>query len=159
MDGRERILTALEGGTPDRIPCALNFYHVTLDGVAPLGYDWEGLIDVQFVRLPPSPEEEAFSRTARPFPYDTRLGTFEQMATYAHWSYRPEAPLQRNPLAKAETLADLQAFPFPDVSTPYHVDGLREQVQALHARGLAAAFGRRALRGGLALAGPGGLPA
>ena len=32
MNGRERILTALDGGTPDRVPCALNFYHVDLDG-------------------------------------------------------------------------------------------------------------------------------
>jgi len=138
MNGRERILTALDGGTPDRIPCALNFYHVTLDDVVPPGYDWEARIDVQFVRMPPSPEEEAFSRAARPFPYDTRLGTFEQMATYAHWSYRPETPVERNPLAKAETLADLRSFPFPDVSVPYHVDGLREQVVALHTHGLAA---------------------
>ncbi|MCU0521084.1 MAG: hypothetical protein MUF84_10375 [Anaerolineae bacterium] len=137
MDGRDRVLTALDGGMPDRVPCALNFYYVSLNGEAPPGYDWEALIDVQFVRLPPSPEEETFSRDARPYPYDTRLGTFEQMATYARWSYHPETPIMRNPLARAESLADLQAFPFPDVSTPYHVDGLREQVQALHARGLA----------------------
>ena len=49
MDGRERVLMALDGEAPDRIPCALNFYHVTLDGVAPPGYDWEAMIDVQFV--------------------------------------------------------------------------------------------------------------
>ncbi|MBN1249980.1 MAG: hypothetical protein JXC32_20115 [Anaerolineae bacterium] len=138
MDGRERVLTALDGGTPDRVPCALNFYHVSLDGFAPPGYDWEALIDVQFVHLPPSPEEETLQAAARPFPYDTRLGTFEQMATYAHWSYRPETPIARNPLAKAETLADLQAFPFPDVSAPYHVGGLRDQVATLHGQGLAA---------------------
>jgi uroporphyrinogen decarboxylase len=138
MDGRDRVLTALDGGTPDRVPCALNFYSVNLEGEAPPGYDWEALIDVQFVHLPPSPEEEAFRLAARPFSYDTRLGSFEQMATYAHWSYKPEAPDERNPLAKAETLSDLQAFPFPDVSAPYHVDGLRDQVLALHAQGLAA---------------------
>ncbi len=138
MNGRERILTALDGGTPDRVPCALNFYHVDLDGYAPQDYDWRAMIDVQFVHLPPSPEEEAFREAARPFPYDTRLGTFEQMATYAHWSYRPETPANRNPLAAAKTLAELEAFPFPDVSVPYHVEGLREQVTALHTRGLAA---------------------
>jgi len=138
MDGRDRVLTALDGGMPDRVPCALSFYYVSLDDQAPPDYDWEALIDVQFVHLPPSPEEEAFSRAVRPFPYDTRLGTFEQMATYTRWSYRPETPLQRNPLARAETLADLQAFPFPDAAVPYHVDGLQEQVDALHARGLAA---------------------
>ena len=32
----------------------------------------------------------------------------------------------------------MRAFPFPDVAKPYHVDGLTEQVQDLHARGLAA---------------------
>ena len=138
MDGRERILTALDGGTPDRVPCALNFYHVSLDELAPPGYDWEALIDVQFVHLPASPEEEALRLAAHLHPYDTRLGTFEQMATYAHWSYRPETPAERNPLANAQTLADLQAFPFPDASTPYNVEGLREQVLALHGRGLGA---------------------
>jgi uroporphyrinogen decarboxylase len=60
------------------------------------------------------------------------------MATYAHWSYRPETPIARNPLAKAETLADLEAFPFPDVRTPYHAEGVRGQVKDLHRQGLAA---------------------
>lgn len=138
MDGRERVLTALAGEIPDRVPCALNFYHVSLAGFAPPDYDWEALIDVQFVHLPPSPEEEAFRLAARPFPYDTRLGTFEQMATYAHWSYRPATPIARNPLAKAETLGDLQAFPFPDIGTTYQVEGLRDDVADLHRRGLAA---------------------
>lgn len=138
MDGRDRILVALDGETPDRVPCALNFFHVDLTGFAPPGYDWEAMIDVQFVHLPPSPEEEALSEAARPFPYDTRLGTFEQMATYVQWAYHPETPVQRNPLARAETLADLQAFPFPDISAPYRVQGLDAQVSDLHARGMAA---------------------
>ncbi|MCD6287206.1 MAG: hypothetical protein J7M39_14960 [Anaerolineae bacterium] len=137
MDGRERVLMALDGEIPDRVPCALNFYHVDLDGVAPQGYDWESMIDVQFVHLPPSPEEDALHEAARPHPPDTRLGTFSQMVTYAHWSYHPEAPLERNPLARAESLEDLKSFPFPAVDAPYHVAGLREQVDAYHARGLA----------------------
>jgi hypothetical protein len=124
MDGRDCVLAALDGGTPDRVPCALSFYHVDLDGFAPPDYDWEALIDVQFVRLAPSPEEAALREAAQPFPYDTRLGSFEQMATYVQWSYRPEMPDQRNPLARAESLEDLQAFPFPDVSAPYRVQGL-----------------------------------
>jgi uroporphyrinogen decarboxylase len=138
MDGRELVLVALDGGVPDRVPCALNFYHVDLSGVAPPDYDWEALIDVQFVRLPPSPEEVALREAAQPFPYDTRLGNFEQAATYQQWSYRPETPDRRNPLARAESLEDLEAFPFPDVSAPYRAAGLGDQVRALHRRGLAA---------------------
>lgn len=137
MNGRERVLRALDGESPDRVPCALNFYHASLDRVAPRGYDWASMIDVQFVRLPPSPEETALREAARPYPPDTRLGTFSQMATYTHWAYHPETLPDRNPLGRAESLADLMRFPFPEANTPYHVDGLREQVAAYHARGWA----------------------
>ena len=137
MDGRERVLTALDGGVPDRIPCALNFYHANLDRIAPPGYDWESMIDVQFVRLPPSPEENALREAGRPYPPDTRLGTFSQIATYVQWSYHPETPQVRNPLGGATSIEDVMAFPFPDVSAPYEVAGLRDQVDAYHAGGLA----------------------
>jgi uroporphyrinogen decarboxylase len=137
-DPRQRILTALDGGAPDRLPCALGFYHVDLAGLAPPG--WDGALDpdVQFVRFTPSPEEEELRRRARPYSGDTRLGTVAQVTTYAQWDYRPEVPALRNPLALARSLDDLQAFPFPDLDAPYRADGLDDQVAALHSRGLAA---------------------
>ncbi len=139
MNTRERLLTALDGGEPDRVPCALGFYHVDLDQLAPPGWTWDGLLDVQFVRFPPSPEEQELRRLARPYRGDTRLGTAAQVTTYARWSYRPEMPEQRNPLARARSLDDLRAFPFPDVAAPYHARGLACQVEQLHERGMAAA--------------------
>jgi uroporphyrinogen decarboxylase len=138
MNARERLLAALEGRAPDCVPCALGFSRVDLEAMAPPGTVCDDWIDVQFVRFPLSPEDEALSRLGRPFPYDTRLGTFEQAAAYARWEYHPEAPDRRNPLARARSLDDVSRFPFPDVSTPYHVEGLSDQVQDLHARGLAA---------------------
>jgi uroporphyrinogen decarboxylase len=138
MNARERTLMALDGGEPDRIPRALGFRRVDVEGMTPPGQRWEEVVDVQFVRFPPSPEDEALARRARPFQPDTRLGTFEQAMTYARWDYHPQHPEQRNPLARARSLADLCAFPFPDVSTPYHVEGLSRQVETLHAHGLAA---------------------
>jgi uroporphyrinogen decarboxylase len=138
MNARERILLALEGGTPERIPCALGFYHVDLEQLVPHGQDSDGLVDVRFVRFPTSPEEEELRRLARPYEPDTRLGTPAQMATYLHWDYRPGTPDRRNPLARARSLDDLRSFPFPDLSPPYRVDGLALQVQNLHAQGLAA---------------------
>ncbi len=137
MNPRERILTALDGGEPDRVPCALGFYHVNLEALAPPGQYRDDLVSVRFVRFPPSPEEKALRRTAQPFPADTRLGTPMQVGTYARWHYRPQNPDRRNPLAEARTLADLQNFPFPDLSAPYQVDGLARQVQDWQARGLA----------------------
>jgi uroporphyrinogen decarboxylase len=138
MEGRDRVLIALDGEMPDRVPCALNFYRVSLDDIAPSGYDWMSHIDVQFVSMPPSPEEEALRRAARPRPINTRLGTFEQQATYRSWSYRPENPPARNPLERVASLEEMMAFPFPEALAPYHVEGLHEQVIALHQAGKAA---------------------
>lgn len=138
MNARERLLVALEGGEPDRVPCALGFYRVDLGALAPPDWPRELGPDVEFVRFPPSPEEEELHRQARPYRGDTRLGTMSQVTTYARWGYRPEAPAERNPLALARSLQDLERFPYPDVSAPYQVDGLGRQVQGLHGRGLAA---------------------
>jgi len=96
------------------------------------------MVDVRFVEFPLSPEEEELKRLARPFSPDTRLGTPAQVTTYTRWDYRPLTPDQRNPLALARSLDDVRSFPFPDVSAPYRVEALARQVQALHARGLAA---------------------
>ena len=85
MNGRERILTALDGGEPDRVPCALGFFHV---GCAAGPY--AGIVDVDFVEVPPSPEDEALRARVEPFPPDTRLGSRIQIATYARWQYRPQ---------------------------------------------------------------------
>jgi uroporphyrinogen decarboxylase len=138
MDARTRLLTAMDGGEPDRVACALSFYQVDLADLAPPGQAQDGVVDVHFVSFPASPEEEELRRRARPYEGDTRLGTISQVTTYVRWDYRPQAPAQRNPLAGARSLEDLRAFPFPDISAPYHVAGLARQVQDLHARGLAA---------------------
>jgi len=137
MDARTRVLTALDGGEPDRIPCALGFSHITLEAVLPPDKIPQAVVDIAFVHFPPSPEDEMLRETGRPFNPDTRLGTPEQVATYARWNYYPQDREHRNPLARAQTLDELHNFPFPDVSTPYQVAGLAEEVAQLHARGLA----------------------
>jgi uroporphyrinogen decarboxylase len=138
MNSRERLLTALDGGEPDRVPRALNFYRVDIERLAPSGQYRDDWVDVRFVRFQASPEEEELRRLARPHRPDTRLGTPDQMRTYVRWEYRPETPRRRNPLARARSLDDLRSFPFPDCSQPYHVEALAQQVQDLHVRGLAA---------------------
>jgi len=138
MDGRERLLTALDGGEPDRVPRALSFYRVELEEIVPPSRWRPDLVDVRFVRFAPSPEESRLRAAAQPHEPDTRLGTPDQVTTYARWQYRPESPASRNPLAEARSLDDLRRFPFPDLSQPYHVEGLPGQVAALHAQGLAA---------------------
>ncbi len=138
MQSRERVLVAMDGGEPDRIPCALSFYRVEIEKLAPPDQYREDWIDVQFVRFTPSPEEEAWYKAVRPHPPDTRLGTFDQVATYTRWHYEPQSPEHRNPLACARTLDDLRDFPFPEFGTFNPPKGLWQQVRALHLKGLAA---------------------
>ncbi len=138
MNGRERILAALDGQAPDRVPLALSFYHLDGAALAPPGAWRDDLVDVGFVDFPVSAEEEDLRRRALPHPADTRIGSPSQAARYARWHYHPEADREANPLEGARTLDDLERFPFPDVSGPYVADGLASQVAGFHDRGLAA---------------------
>jgi len=138
MHSRDRVLEAMAGGEPDRVPCALSFYHIDIEKLAAPGLCRDGLVDVEMVEFPLSPEESALDELARPYAPDTRLGTPFQTATYARWSYRPQEPAYASPLAGARSLQELEAFPFPDLSGPYQAEGLAGQVEALHLCGMAA---------------------
>jgi uroporphyrinogen decarboxylase len=138
MNGRERILVALDGQEPDRVPLALSFYDVDGAALAPPGVWRADLVDVGFVTFPVSAEEEELQRIAMPYDGDTRIGSASQVAGYARWSYHPEEPHSANPLELATTLADLERFPFPEVSDARAVGGLTRQVRDLHRLGLAA---------------------
>jgi uroporphyrinogen decarboxylase len=139
VTGRERILAALDGREPDRVPLALAFYRVDGAALAPPGAWRDDLVDVAFVDFPVSAEEEELRRVAMPNEGDTRLGNPSQAARYASWGYHPEAPGEGNPLEQATSLADLERFPFPVAGGPRLVDELTRQVHDLHRLGLAAA--------------------
>jgi uroporphyrinogen decarboxylase len=137
MTGRERILAALDGNEPDRIPLALSFYHVDGATLAPPGAWRDDLVDIAFVPFPVSAEEAELTRVAAPFEGNTRIGSPRQVARYASWGYRPETPEAGNPLERAQDLADLERFPFPEVGGPRVVEALAREVDEVHRRGLA----------------------
>ena len=138
MTGRERILAALDGQEPDRVPLALAFYRVDGAALAPRGAWRDDLVDVGFVDFPVSAEETELRRLAMPYPENTRLGNPSQVARYSTWSYHPETPDEGNPLERATSLADLERFPFPVAGGPRVVEELARQVDDLHRLGLAA---------------------
>lgn len=137
MDSRTRVLTALDGGTPDRIPCALGFYPIDITRLLPPGQRVTGGVDVVFVRFNPAPAEERWRQMARLSPDDTRLGTFYQVTTYEGWSYQPQKPEQRNPLARAKSLDELRNFAFPEIDVEDQIGGVADEVAAYHDQGLA----------------------
>ena len=138
MTGLERILAALDGQEPDRIPLALAFFRVDGAALAPPATWRDDLVDVGFVEFPVSAEEDQLRRRALPYAGNARLGSVAQAAHYTAWRYHPESAEVANPLERATTLADLERFPFPEVSGPRVVDDLARQVDDLHRLGLAA---------------------
>lgn len=138
MNSRQRLLTALDGGTPDRLPCSLGFYHQNYASLAPGGAWVDDWVDVYFIAFPLSKEEQTLSKIAKPYRSDTRLGTVDQESTYVRWRYNPFSTDQRNPLSKAKSLGDIENFPFPEIQPLQHDHRLQDQVDSLHADGLAA---------------------
>lgn len=137
MTGRERLLMALDGGTPDRVARAMGFSRSRLRELAPPGEWRDDFVDVEFVAFG-EPEADAKLRAlVREFPADTRLGTPEQAANYRAWRYHPETVRARNPLARATSLAELEEFAFPEPAPVEHTE-LAAQVAEIQARGLAA---------------------
>ena len=136
--GRERILAALDGLEPDRVPLALAFDHLDGAGLAPPGAWRDDMLDIAFVAFPVSDEEEALRRSALPYDGNTRIGSASQAARYAMWHYRSEDPVHGNPLESATCLADLERFPFPSIGGPRVVEALALRVDEIHRVGLAA---------------------
>jgi uroporphyrinogen decarboxylase len=135
MDSRERVITAMRGGRPDRVPCALAFYRFDREPASDTSC--LDLLDVQFVPRLLSPADEALACAVEQTDEDTRLGTPGQLATYARWGYRPAQPARRNPLSEASTLDELDRFALPDADGASRLDALRREVARLRARGLA----------------------
>ena len=150
MEPRERVLAALARQEPDKVPKALSFYRVDLAAIAPPGCTEEDLgLEIRFVEFEPSRAEQRFHRYLQQFPMDTRIGSSSQLRTYSEWGYRPDHEARRNPLAEAETVADLADYPWPDVMAEYRYRGLKKQVERWQGKGYAVAGGPPHLGGEL----------
>ena len=161
--GRERILAALDGLEPDRVPLALAFYHLDGSHLAPPGAWRDDMLDIEFVAFPVSDEEEALRRRALPYDGNTRIGNASQAARYAMWQYRSEDPEHGNPLESATLPGRPGAVPVPvDRRTARgggpRPEGRRAPPGRTRRRRQHATPGRRAVRGGLAAPRPGGVP-
>jgi uroporphyrinogen decarboxylase len=137
MNSRERVLAAMDGLEPDRIPRALSFYALDPKALFPKGVFRQDWIDVLFVDFPLPPAQRSLEDAALPYAADTRLGTVSQMRTYTRWQYRLQDPGSANPLAAVHSLEELAAFPFPKMDRPYATKALAKQVRRLHEAGLA----------------------
>ncbi len=139
MNARERVLTTLRGGEPDKVPCALGFFPQSLFGVADAD-EYFGT-DVRFVDFAPPPGQDAFPNYLESLPRGVHVGSTAQLRTYHGWDYHPERPGSEDaaeavgPYRIAERIARL----LPRVTDRQRHSHLRSTVEKLHARGLAVA--------------------
>jgi len=138
MNSRERVRLAFTCRRPDRIPLALAFWEESFPQTVPdTPGDYFGL-DVRFVQFKPLAEQDDFLGYLRGLPKEVYVGNLAQLRTYHEWNYHPERTPD-GPLSAIETTAELTRVIFPDLTHPSRYQGLREQAQAYHARGLAVA--------------------
>ena len=133
---RQRVLTALKRGQPDRVPKAANFYSVHPPEIAPQTAEEYFQCEVRFVEFSPPETQQDFFSYLKNLPPDVHMGSLSILRAYHEWDYRPELG-ERRPLSHARTPADLEDYCFPDVTDPQRYAGLRDRVHNYHARGLA----------------------
>ena len=136
MTSRERILTAANRSTPDRVPriIPLEAYVRTalMDhfGTA----DLTPILKVDMVWVGPGPSrlENDYSR------YFTRPGvTWEEWGRGRIWDRDGQYAEYLYPLENAETVDEILAYPWPDYTEAYRYVELKDRVAELHSQGYA----------------------
>ncbi|MGO8696020.1 MAG: uroporphyrinogen decarboxylase family protein [Rectinemataceae bacterium] len=165
MTGRERVLAAIAHEEPDRVPIivgATNATGIKMKAYRALGsalgleeperyiYDWPELgtalpgeeamerlgTDVRAVldRFPAAVYDRAKSRPPHD-PFFDDWGTGSTEIESGHWY--PGI----HPMADARSMADIEAYPWPDMSDPSRVAHVREEASGLAAQGEYAVMG------------------
>jgi len=136
MTSRERVLTAMRRQQPDRVPRYISFVaQKEREVMARLGLtDMLPFtrIDIWRVVVLPTREKLDYSR------YYTRAGVeWDGWGRGRLWDAEGHYAEYLYPLENAETVADLDAYPWPDELAPYRFEGLEERVADAHRRGYA----------------------
>lgn len=136
MTSRERILAAGRRQLPDRVPRFINVeYGLAQELQRRLGADDLSRYfrnDLYGVGVNPTAVKYDFSR------YFTREGVgWDEWGGGRIWDAGMHYAEFLYPLEHAETVDELEAYPWPDLQEPYRYEGLAERVADLHAQGLA----------------------
>jgi uroporphyrinogen decarboxylase len=138
MTPRQRVITALTGGKPDRIPKTLGFFPQTLEAIDPTPPDDYFALDVRFAEFAATNDQDDFRAYLDRLPPDIHMGSNAQLQTYHEWNYYPEQGPER-PLSRIRDLVDLVGGILPDLTDPRRHDGLDRQVLNWHNQELAVA--------------------
>lgn len=135
MTSRERVLVACRRGKPDRIPRDMWMEHGVVQSLQERlpGEDLLEYfrVDVRGVGCNPTRQRTDFSPYFdRPVEWDEwgRGRVWDQQRHYAEYFY---------PLLNARSRADIEEYPWPDLTEDYRYEGIEERVKALQEDGYA----------------------
>jgi len=110
------MLTALEGGQPDRIPIALAFFPTTLPQLPNHDPDEYFRTDIRYVESVSRQEQErGFLDYLRGLPEHVFVGSLGTLRTYWEFGYHPETPGSAA-LADARSISDLKVTSLPEIT-------------------------------------------
>lgn len=136
MTSRERVLTAMRRQAPDRVPRYISFVAQSelmvqqalgIEDMLPFTR-----IDIWRVAVAPTAKKTDFSR------FFTRPGVeWDDWGRGRVWDADRHYAEYLYPLAAAETVAEIEEYPWPDELAAYRFDGLKDRVVDAHRRGYA----------------------
>jgi len=136
MTSRERVLAAFRRQQPDRVPRYIAFtarkerevmQHLGLTDMLAFTR-----IDIWRIGVNPTRQQLDYSR------YYTREGVeWDGWGRGRIWDAERHYAEYLYPLEHAETVAEIEEYPWPDELAPYRFDGLSEHVADAHRRGYA----------------------
>ena len=140
MTSRERVLAAARRRTPDRVPRTIPLETAVVEKLKAHLHteDLRKVLkdDHAWVGLNASRQPADFGR------YFTRQNVeWDEWGRGRIWDAERHYAEYLYPLQTVETLAEIEAFPWPDYGAPYRFAGLSERVGALQVQGLAVVAG------------------
>lgn len=149
MTPRERVLTAMRRGVPDRVPRTMGFEHGLVPAILEgLGRDHPELdvknlnlteyyrCDPRWVGMNPTREKHDFSRYFN----DPKI-VWDEWGCGRRWDDTNHYAEYLYPLKDAETVSEFEEYSWPDWLEDYRYEGMAERVAALKRQGYAVLAG------------------
>jgi uroporphyrinogen decarboxylase len=137
MSPRDRILTALSRGLPDRVPVALGCFPMALPHIPNVDPDEYFETDIRYVTFEsPSERGEEFLNYLRELPKHISMGEISALRTYWEWGYHPERP-GSEALLGARTVEELNLSLLRKMTEPSRYISISERVRNYQEKGMA----------------------
>jgi uroporphyrinogen decarboxylase len=133
---RDRLLTTLSRGLPDRVPVALGCFPMALPHIPNLDPDEYFETDIRYVTFEAPEKGEEFLNYLRGLPKHIPMGELSTLRTYWEWGYHPEKP-GSEALLRARTVEELGLSLLQKIIEPSQHLSVSKRVRDYQEKGMA----------------------